>query len=91
MHGQVYGFQGTKSGTSSECLLGRFAKRAKLAGDPLITGTKFFTVPWTNFLVGGGFRFGKQSLLNALRASLSRLQMDRVPLYQVTHRLVGLC
>ena len=82
---QVYGFQGTKTGTSSECIVGRFAKRTKLAPKraPLVIGTKFFTVPWTNFLVGGGFRLGKQSLLDALRASLKRLQMDKVPLYQV--------
>lgn len=82
---EVYGFQGTKEGTSSEWIVGRFAKRTKLAPkqSPVVVGTKFFTVPWTNFLVGGGFRLGKQSLLDALRASLKRLQMDSVPLYQV--------
>lgn len=82
---QVYGFQGTKEGTSSECIVGRFAQRTKLEpGEmPLIVGTKFFTVPWTNFLVGGGIRLGRQSLLDALRASLARLQLKTVPLYQV--------
>ena len=84
---QVYGFQGTKTGTSSECIVGRFAKDTKLDPNsaPLVIGTKFFTVPWTNFLVGGGFRLGKQSLLDALRASLKRLLISRVPLYQVLH------
>ncbi|KAK9799430.1 hypothetical protein WJX73_010136 [Symbiochloris irregularis] len=82
---EVYGYQGTKDGTSSESIVGRFAKRTKLApnGNPLVVGTKFFTVPWTNLLVGGGIRLGKQSLVDALRASLKRLQMQPVPLYQV--------
>ena len=46
-------------------------------------GTKFFTIPWTNFLIGGGFRLGRESVLKALRVSLERLQMSSVPLYQV--------
>ena len=90
---QVYGYQGTKTGTSSECIVGRFAKRTKLApnASPLVVGTKFFTVPWTNFLVGGGFRLGKQSLIDALKASLERLQMSKVPLYQVRSVCLGFC
>ena len=50
---QVYGYQGIKSGTQSEQILGRLAKTSS---KPLVIGTKFFTVPWTNFLIGGGFR-----------------------------------
>ena len=46
-------------------------------------GTKFFTIPWTNFLIGGGFRLGQESVLKALRVSLQRLQLSSVPLYQV--------
>ena len=46
-------------------------------------GTKFFTIPWTNFLIGGGFRLGRDSVLKALRVSLERLQVSSVPLYQV--------
>ena len=34
-------------------------------------------------LQGGGFRWGKDSLLKAANASLQRLQLDSVPLYQV--------
>ena len=52
-HGQVYGYQGVKSGTQSEQILGRLAKASS---SPVVVGTKFFTVPWTNFLIGGGFR-----------------------------------
>ncbi len=50
---QVYGYQGVKSGTQSEQILGRLAKASS---SPVVVGTKFFTVPWTNFLIGGGFR-----------------------------------
>lgn len=47
----------------------------------LCPGTKFFTIPWTNFLVGGGFRLGKGSILEALTGSLGKLA--EVDLYQV--------
>ena len=47
---QVYGYQGIKGGESSEHLVGRFASQAG-ADKPLVLGTKFFTVPWTNLLV----------------------------------------
>ena len=47
---QVYGYQGIKGGQSSEHLVGRFASQAG-ADKPLVLGTKFFTVPWTNLLV----------------------------------------
>ena len=49
---QVYGFQGIKGGQSSEHLVGRFASQAG-ADKPLVLGTKFFTLPWTNLLVRG--------------------------------------
>ena len=42
-----------------------------------------YTVPWTNALMGGGFRLGRGAMLDALRASLLRLQTDSVDLYQV--------
>lgn len=106
-HGQVYGYQGVKSGTQSEQILGRLAKASS---SPVVVGTKFFTVPWTNFLIGGGFRcrrqmsccllehvragihigaadghcrLGRESIVKALRASLERLGMQKVDLYQV--------
>ena len=40
-------------------------------------------VPWTNALMGGGFRLGRGAMLDALRASLERLQSPSVDLYQV--------
>lgn len=36
-------------------------------------------------LVGGGFRLGRQSMIDALRASLIRLQLKQVDLYQVSN------
>lgn len=41
---QVYGYQGTKEGTSSESILGRLIRRAPDEKDrpPLVVGTKFF-------------------------------------------------
>ncbi|KAI5066153.1 hypothetical protein GOP47_0018777 [Adiantum capillus-veneris] len=84
---EVYGYQGIKSGTSAEQLVGKFSKqRSENASDtetlPIIA-TKFFTIPWSNFLVGGGFRLGRKSLLEALRRSLQRLGRKRVDLYQI--------
>ena len=53
---QVYGYQGIKEGQSSEHLVGRFASQAG-ADKPLVLGTKFFTVPWTNVLVRSIYPF----------------------------------
>jgi len=77
---QIYGYQSMKDGSASEQLLGRLAKSSDQS---LVLGTKFFTVPWTNVLIGGGFRLGRQSILRALRASLERLGLEKVDLYQV--------
>ncbi|CAI5518129.1 unnamed protein product [Closterium sp. Naga37s-1] len=90
---EVYGYQGIPTGNSSEQLLGRFmaeekARRLQEGSDSAqlpapVAATKFFTIPWTNLLVGGGLRFGRQSLIDALKASLQRLGMERVDLYQI--------
>jgi aryl-alcohol dehydrogenase-like predicted oxidoreductase len=83
----VYGYQGISSGSQSEQLLSKFIKRdgnPVVDGQQLVVGTKFFTVPWTNVLIGGGFRLGRQSMLAALRASLERMKVDSVDLYQVS-------
>ena len=83
---QVYGYQGIKCGTSSEQIVGRCLADTDTASlaSPLVIGTKFFTIPWTNFLVGGGWRLGKASILEALKNSLQRV--GSVDLYQVgTH------
>ena len=77
----MYGYQGIKSSQSSECILGR---AVKATGSRPIVGTKFFTIPWTNLLVGGGWRWGRQAVIDALRASLARMQADKVDLYQVS-------
>ncbi|KAA6425383.1 MAG: hypothetical protein FRX49_04876 [Trebouxia sp. A1-2] len=80
---EVYGYQSIKSGQSSENLIGKFANKSQSASHPLIVGTKFFTVPWTNLLVGGGFRLGRQSMIDALHASLKRMDRDKIDLYQI--------
>lgn len=55
----------------SERLLGRFMKEL---GRPAQIATKYFPLPW---------RLTAQSVSDALTASLNRLQVDRVELYQV--------
>ncbi|KAJ7526322.1 hypothetical protein O6H91_16G001800 [Diphasiastrum complanatum] len=85
---EVYGYQGIPSGKSAEQMIGRFLLRqaiqeaSKASLSPKIA-TKFFTIPWTNFLVGGGFRLGRKSLLDALTASLKRLGKSKIDLYQM--------
>lgn len=55
----------------SETLLGQFAKQTSL---PVDIATKYFPLPW---------RFSDQSISEALTASLDRLRMEQVTLYQV--------
>jgi aryl-alcohol dehydrogenase-like predicted oxidoreductase len=55
----------------SERLLGRFIKRA---GQDVTVATKFMPFPW---------RLQPASLINALRKSLKRLDMEQVDLYQI--------
>ncbi len=55
----------------SERLLGQFIKETE---QPVLVATKFFPLPW---------RFGKGSIPRALKASLARLEMERVDLYQI--------
>ena len=54
-----------------------------LDGKRPVIASKFFTIPWTNFLVGGGIRLGAQSMADALDGTLKRLGTDCVDLYQV--------
>jgi len=54
----------------SERLLGKFIKETD---QPILVATKFFPYPW---------RFTKGSLVRALKASLERLGMESVDLYQ---------
>jgi aryl-alcohol dehydrogenase-like predicted oxidoreductase len=55
----------------SEELLGQFARETMV---PIVMATKFAPVPW---------RFQKQAVADALTASLKRLNVARVDLYQV--------
>ncbi len=55
----------------SERLLGRFLKQTT---QPIQIATKYFPLPW---------RFVKQSVSDALTASLKRLDVDQIALYQV--------
>ena len=55
----------------SERLLGRFLKQTT---QPIQIATKYFPLPW---------RFGKQAVSDALTASLKRLDVEQIALYQV--------
>ena len=55
----------------SETFLGQFAKQSKT---PVVIATKFFPYPW---------RLARSRFLPALRASLKRLGVERVDLYQI--------
>lgn len=73
---EVYGSSYALGAISSETLLGRFIKEKK-AEDPgveVAVATKFAALPW---------RFGRQSVICALKDSLSRLGLASVDLYQL--------
>lgn len=55
----------------SERLLGEFLKQTE---QPILVATKYAPYPW---------RFGKQALVRALKASLERIGVESVDLYQV--------
>jgi len=55
----------------SEVLLGKFIRETD---KPILVATKYFPFPW---------RFGSKSILRALESSLTRLQIEKVDLYQV--------
>jgi len=55
----------------SERLLGQFVKETD---QPVLVATKFFPLPW---------RFGKGAFVRALKASLARLDMESIDLYQI--------
>ncbi len=58
-------------GGRSERLLGQFIQEA---GEPVLVATKFFPLPW---------RLSRRSLVSALHASLDRLRLEAVDLYQI--------
>ncbi|XVF60730.1 hypothetical protein PTKIN_Ptkin08bG0071500 [Pterospermum kingtungense] len=61
---------------SSETLLGRFIKerKQKNPAEEVTVATKFAALPW---------RFGRQSVINALKDSICRLGLSSVDLYQL--------
>jgi aryl-alcohol dehydrogenase-like predicted oxidoreductase len=58
-------------GGRSERLLGMFIKETD---QPVLVATKFFPYPW---------RFSKKTVVNALKASLERIGLESVDLYQI--------
>ncbi len=58
-------------GGASERLLGQVIEEAQ---QPVLVATKFFPMPW---------RWSRRSLLSALRASLDRLRLEALDVYQI--------
>ncbi|XP_022741453.1 uncharacterized oxidoreductase At1g06690, chloroplastic isoform X2 [Durio zibethinus] len=73
---EVYGSWLSLGAINSETLLGRFIKESKVKnpGVEVAVATKFAALPW---------RFGRQSVLNALKDSIGRLGLSSVDLYQL--------
>uniref|UniRef100_A0A7N0TYT8 NADP-dependent oxidoreductase domain-containing protein n=1 Tax=Kalanchoe fedtschenkoi TaxID=63787 RepID=A0A7N0TYT8_KALFE len=73
---EVYGSKFSFGAINSETLLGRFIKERKQK-DPdveVAVATKFAALPW---------RLGRQSVIAALKDSLTRLELSSVELYQL--------
>ncbi|CAH9123090.1 unnamed protein product, partial [Cuscuta epithymum] len=73
---EVYGSRFSLGAMNSETLLGRFMKERKERSPDVevAVATKFAALPW---------RLGRQSVLAALKASLARLGLSSVELYQL--------
>ncbi|XVF58475.1 hypothetical protein PTKIN_Ptkin07bG0069500 [Pterospermum kingtungense] len=73
---EVYGSKVSLGAINSETLLGRFIKERKEnnPGLEVTVATKFAALPW---------RFGRQSVLKALKHSICRLGLSSVDLYQL--------
>lgn len=73
---EVYGSKLSLGAINSETLLGRFIKKRKEKNPEaeVAVATKFAALPW---------RLGRQSVLAALKDSLSRLGLSTVELYQL--------
>ncbi|KAJ4981258.1 hypothetical protein NE237_032095 [Protea cynaroides] len=73
---EVYGSRLSFGAVNSETLLGRFIRERK-EKDPsveVVVATKFAALPW---------RFGRGSVVSALKESLCRLNLSSVDLYQL--------
>lgn len=73
---EVYGSKASFGAINSETLLGRFIKERKEKNPDveIAVATKFAALPW---------RLGRQSVLKALKDSVSRLGISSVDLYQL--------
>ncbi|KAJ7564206.1 hypothetical protein O6H91_02G007000 [Diphasiastrum complanatum] len=72
---EVYGSQLVGGAENSESLLGRFIKeRQKQEETKVVVATKFAALPW---------RLGRGSVISALKASLGRLGLSTVDVYQL--------
>ncbi|EOX93071.1 NAD(P)-linked oxidoreductase superfamily protein isoform 2 [Theobroma cacao] len=73
---EVYGSTLSLGAINSETLLGRFIKerKEKYPDTEVAVATKFAALPW---------RFGRQSVLNALKDSICRLGVSSIELYQL--------
>ena len=81
---EVYGYKSGAQGQSAEHLLGRFLQEG--GGVPTsraVVGSKVFPVPWTNLLVGGGVRLGREALVSALKASVTRMGGRQLDLWSI--------
>jgi aryl-alcohol dehydrogenase-like predicted oxidoreductase len=70
---EVYGYKSLKYEQSSEQILSRCALADEGDDDDVVVGSKVFTIPWTNALLGGGFRLGKDALVQAGKDSVKRM------------------
>ena len=81
---EVYGYKGQKYEQSAEEILGRFVKNDDSSiKDEVVVGSKVFTIPWTNALMGGGIRLGKESLVKAGKESVKRMGGRRMDLWSI--------
>ena len=81
---EVYGYKGQKYEQSAEEILGRFVKNDdSIIKDEVVVGSKVFTIPWTNALMGGGIRLGKESLVKAGKESVKRMGGRRMDLWSI--------
>lgn len=81
---ESYGRALEKKTLSAEYILGRCVdENARV--DPLVAST--FANPWMHLLEGGGVRFGRRGVVNALEQTCERLGVSGVELYQVPSAL----
>lgn len=84
---EVYGYKSGKYEQSAEHLLGHFCNEAAQGAgdgsDGVFVGSKVFTIPWTNAIMGGGFRTGREQLVAACRDSVARLGGRQLDLWSI--------